>query len=73
MNPLTSLSPINDNSVVEIAYTEVFEKWLHGLRDQRAKVFILSRIERIEDGNFGDYRSVGNGVSELRINAGQGY
>ena len=58
---------------MEIAYTEVFEKWLNGLRDQRAKAFILSRIERIEDGNFGDYRSVGNGVSELRINAGQGY
>ena len=59
--------------MVEITYTEVFEKWLNGLRDQRAKAFILSRIERIEDGNFGDYRSVGNGVSELRINAGQGY
>ena len=67
------MSPINDNTVGEIAYTEVFEKWLNGLRDQRAKAFILSRIERIEDGNFGDYRSVGNGVSELRINAGQGY
>ena len=67
------MSPIEDNTVAEIAYTEVFEKWLNGLRDQRAKAFILSRIERIEDGNFGDYRSVGNGVSELRINAGQGY
>ena len=58
---------------MEITYTEVFERWLKGLRDQRAKASILSRIERIEDGNFGDHRSVGGGVSELRISVGQGY
>lgn len=58
---------------MEIVYTEVCEIWLKELRDGRAKVSILSRIERIEDGNFGDYRSVGGGVSELRINVGQGY
>ena len=58
---------------MEILYTEVFERWLKGLRDLRARVAIASRIERIEDGNFGDHRSVGNGVSELRVNVGQGY
>ena len=58
---------------MRVVYTEVFEKWLKGLSDLRAKVAIASRIERIEDGNFGDYRSVGNGVSELRVDVGQGY
>ena len=58
---------------MEIVYTEVFETWLKRLRDRRAKVSIASRIERIEDGNFGDHKSVGEGVSELRINVGQGY
>ena len=58
---------------MEIVYTEVFEKWLKDLRDQLAKASIASRIERIEDGNFGDYRSVGGGVSELRVNVGRGY
>jgi putative addiction module killer protein len=58
---------------MEVVYTEVFETWLKGLRNQRAKVTILSRIERIEDDNFGDHRSVGSGVSELRIDVGQGY
>ncbi len=58
---------------MEIVYTEMFEKWLRRLHDLRAQIVIGSRIERIEDGNFGDHRSVGKGVSELRINVGQGY
>ncbi len=58
---------------MEIVYTEVFENWLKRLRDLRARTSILSRIERIEDGNFGDHKSVGGGISELRVNVGQGY
>lgn len=58
---------------MEIVYTLIFEEWLKGLHDQRAKASIASRIERIEDGNFGDNRSVGGGISELPIDVGQGY
>ena len=58
---------------MNIVYTEAFETWITRLRDQRAKFTILSRIERIEDGNFGDHRPVGRGVSELRVDVGQGY
>ena len=58
---------------MEVVYTEVVEKWLQRLRDQRAKASILTRIERIEEGNFGDHSSVGGGISELRIHVGQGY
>jgi len=58
---------------MEVVYTEVFEKWLRRLRDQRAKASILTRIERIEDGNFGDRNPVGAGINELRIHVGQGY
>ena len=56
-----------------VTYTEPFERWLKRLRDQRARIAIASRVERIEDGNFGDHHTVGGGVSELRINVGQGY
>ena len=58
---------------MEIVYTEVFENWLKRLGDQRARASVVSRIERIADGNFGDHRSVGGGVSELRITVGKGY
>ena len=50
-----------------------FLRWLTRLRDKRAQAQILVRIDRMEEGNFGDHRSVGGGVSELRVNVGQGY
>ena len=57
----------------EVKYTEVFEDWLRGLRDLRAAMKITARIRRVELGNFGDNKSVGSGVSELRIDVGKGY
>jgi putative addiction module killer protein len=53
--------------------TDEFDKWLKGLPDQRGKAKILVRIERLEAGNPGDVRPVGEGVSELRIPFGPGY
>jgi putative addiction module killer protein len=53
--------------------TEAFDTWLKALRDARAKAKIISRIERLADGNPGDVKSVGNGISEMRIHYGPGY
>lgn len=47
--------------------------WLHALRDIRARAQIEVRLRRVSTGNFGDCRSVGEGVSELRIDLGAGY
>ena len=57
----------------EVVKGDRFLRWLTRLRDKRAQAQILVRIDRIEEGNFGDHRSVGGGVSELRFNVGQGY
>ena len=70
---LEGVSRICDTRDVDVRYTGVFEGWLRGLRDQRARAAIVARLRRIEDGNFGDHRSVAGGVSELRIHAGAGY
>jgi putative addiction module killer protein len=59
--------------VVSVRRTEDFARWLRSLRDLRAKAFIQARIERIICGNPGDVRTVGAGVSELRIHYGPGY
>jgi putative addiction module killer protein len=50
-----------------------FERWMHSLRDKQTKARILTRIDRIRLGNFGDCTGVGDGVYELRIHFGPGY
>jgi putative addiction module killer protein len=50
-----------------------FELWLESLRDRQARARIKARLDRVENGNFGDYKPVGSGVMELRIDYGQGY
>jgi putative addiction module killer protein len=52
---------------------DIFGEWLGGLRDISARAAILKRIDRVEEGNFGDHRSVGGGVWEIRIHEGPGY
>jgi putative addiction module killer protein len=53
--------------------TEVFDSWYAALRDKQAARRIQVRIDRAEDGNFGDCKPVGEGVSEMRIHFGPGY
>ncbi len=56
-----------------IQTTEVFDVWFNSLKDRVAKVRIQARIDRAEDGNFGDREPVGVGVLEMRIHVGAGY
>ena len=56
----------------EVTATTTFMRWLNGLRDAKAQTIIAARIERVKVGNFGDCKSVGDGVSELRIAFGPG-
>jgi putative addiction module killer protein len=56
-----------------IQQTKNFKDWHGSLRDLRTKIAIARRIERAEQGNLGDVKSVGDGVSEMRINVGAGY
>lgn len=60
--------------MAEIVETETFSKWLKALRDPLGKRGIVRRLARIATtDNFGDHASVGEGVSELRIDVGPGY
>lgn len=56
-----------------ILRTELFDSWFTGLKDKRAARRIQMRIDRAEDGNFGDCEPVGEGVSEMKIHYGPGY
>lgn len=52
---------------------DIFQDWLDGIKDLRAKTAIARIVKRVEKGNFGEHRSCRNGVWELVINIGQGY
>jgi putative addiction module killer protein len=49
------------------------DEWLASLRDRRAKARILIRLDRLELGLEGHWRSVGEGIRELKISEGKGY
>ena len=59
--------------MIEIRQTELFADWLRSLKDKPAQKRIAQRLVRIEAGLFGDAKSVGDGVSELRVDVGPGY
>ncbi len=59
--------------MVDIKKTDVYARWLDNLRDIRARARVLVRVERLAAGNSGDVKSVGEGVSEMRIDYGPGY
>ncbi|MCR9123499.1 MAG: type II toxin-antitoxin system RelE/ParE family toxin [Phyllobacteriaceae bacterium] len=59
--------------MIEVLRTRVFRRWYEGLKDLRAQARIDARIRRVSLGNFGDVKSVGDGVSELRVPYGPGY
>ena len=58
---------------MQILRSDEFDAWLRKLRDERARARIQARILRLSMGNAGDAKPVGQGISEMRIDYGQGY
>jgi putative addiction module killer protein len=56
----------------DIFRSEPYDKWFRKLKDKQAKTKIYTRIERLAEGNPGDFRFLGD-ISELRIEYGPGY
>ena len=50
-----------------------FHNWLNSLKDRVARAKVRVRLNRVKLGNFGDCKSVGKGVNELRVDCGPGY
>ena len=56
-----------------IQKTKIFSEWLDRLRDRKAQARIVLRMAKMEMGLLGDYKSIGDGLSEIRIDYGPGY
>ena len=59
--------------MLELIKSETFDAWLRSLRDRQAKARIEVRIRRLSLDNPGQYRSLKNGINELKIDYGPGY
>lgn len=59
--------------VTDVLRTNEFMTWLEKLKDLRGKARIIQRIDRLAQGNPGDVKPVGQGVSELKLTYGPGY
>ncbi|TIM08689.1 MAG: type II toxin-antitoxin system RelE/ParE family toxin [Mesorhizobium sp.] len=53
--------------------TDTFKRWLRELHDAQAKARIVRRVYRLSEGNPGDVKPVGEGISEMRVDYGPGY
>ena len=53
--------------------TEPFTDWLEGLKDKQTLKRIQTRLLRLEQRNYGDYKSLKDGIFELRLMFGSGY
>ena len=52
---------------------EPFQLWIDNLRDTKGRRRILNRLLRVQQGNYGDVKLIGDGLSELRLFFGPGY
>jgi len=57
----------------ELVSTRTFDAWIETLRDRQARQRIAARLTRLQAGNPGDVKALGEGISELRIDYGPGY
>lgn len=58
---------------MDVIRSREFDEWLRNLRDPLGTARIVQRLVRLADGNAGDVKPVGGGISELRVDTGPGY
>jgi len=49
-----------------------FDDWFESIREMHTRSKILTRLDRLKLGNFGDCKAIGDGLAELRIHYGPG-
>ena len=65
--------PVTLKEYVTESRISPFNEWLEGLKSREIRAIVRARLNRLRLGSFGDCKSVGDGVSELRIHLSPGY
>jgi putative addiction module killer protein len=58
---------------IEVKKLQEFSDWLSSIKDSKTRMRLSRRIEKVSQGNLGDHKSVGDGVTELREDFGPGW
>jgi putative addiction module killer protein len=58
---------------VQVIYSPEFGEWLDTLKDRQSQARIAARVVRVREGNIGQTRSLGQGLSEMKVDHGPGY
>jgi putative addiction module killer protein len=58
---------------IEVKKLQEFSDWLSSIKDSKTRMRLSRRIEKASQGNLGDHKSVGDGVTELREDFGPGW
>ena len=58
---------------MRVEMTEVYRKWINGLKDLAGRARVQVRVDRLVHGNPGQHRVLTGGVCELKIDFGPGY
>ena len=56
----------------ELRSSKQYDKWFAKLKDSSIKIKVLARLDRVENGNFGDFKQIGSNLFELRFFFGSG-
>jgi putative addiction module killer protein len=56
----------------ELRSSKQYDKWFAKLKDSSLKIKVLARLDRVENGNFGDFKQIGFNLFELRFFFGSG-
>ena len=61
--------------MLELERSSTFKRWFERLKDNRGKKLVLAHIRQVQvnEAFVGDCKSVGGGVTEIRVHVGAGY
>jgi len=69
---ILELTPTAEYPIL-VLQTDQYEAWINGVADLKTNARITGGVDKMRRGLMGDWKEVGDGVFELRLDFGPGY